>query len=187
MKKLILIGLLSAAGMEAKAATIQFDLKGTAGIGLLAGNENPAASGGSGGEIGSGITFDDVTLVLTIDVGWGTANGFTNLTGNATAGHLHGPTTSGGTAAWTQNASVKYPLDSLAGWNSSASTGGFNGTVTILSADVAALENGQFYMNVHTAANSGGEVRGYLTVVPEPSAACLVAAGALGMLLRRRH
>ena len=172
------------------AAIIQFDLKGTGGTGLLGGNENPGvAGGGSGGEIGSGISFNDVTLVLTIATGWGSGNGFTNLTGNATGGHLHGPTVSGGTAAWTQSTGVKYVLDSLGGWNASASSGGFNGTVTILAGDVAALENGQFYMNVHTATNGGGEIRGYLTMVPEPSVLGLLAFGAvaLGSGWRRRE
>ena len=188
MKKLLCVGLFSALVIQANAALIPFDLKGTAGTGLLIGNENPAVlSGGSGGKMGAGIVFNDVTLVLSIFTGWGTTNGFTNLTGNATAGHLHGPTVSGGAAAFTQSAGVKYGLDSLAGWNASASAGGFNGTVTILAADVAALENGQFYMNVHTAANGGGEIRGYLTVVPEPSTAALLVIGALGMAARRRR
>ena len=189
MKKLLCIGLFSAVFAQTNAALIQFDLKGTAGTGLLIGNENPAVlTGGVGGEIGAGIVFNDVSLVLSIVTGWGTANGFAaNLTGVATGGHLHGPTASGGAAAFTQNASVRYALDALVGWNPSASAGGFNGNVTILAGDVAALENGQFYMNVHTATNGGGEIRGYLTVVPEPSSAALLMMGALGIAVRRRR
>ena len=49
----------------AQAAVIQFDLTGTAGNGLLFGNEPAVASGGSGGEIGAGITYDNVTNLLT--------------------------------------------------------------------------------------------------------------------------
>jgi hypothetical protein len=161
------------------ASIIAFDLQGKAGFGLLGGNENPAAvNGGSGGETGAGIFFDDITNIFTINTAWGVANGFTSLTGNATAGHLHGPTTSGGVAAFTQNAGVKYPLNSLVGWNANALSGGFNGTVSILLADVAALKNGQFYMNVHTAANPGGEIRGNLVpAVPEPSSLGLLLFG----------
>ena len=76
------------------AAIIPFDLQGKAGFGLLIGNVAPnvPASGGSGGELLSGISFDDVSNVLTISIAWGSANGFTNLTGNASAGHIHQPT-----------------------------------------------------------------------------------------------
>ena len=152
-------------------------------------NENSAVVGSSatGGELLGGITFNNVSLVLSINTGWGTTNGFINLSGNATAGHLHGPTTSGGTASFAQNAGVKYGLDSVAGWNSSASAGGFNGTVTILAADVPALLNGQFYMNVHTATNGGGEIRGNLVQVPEPTVSLMGAAATLGLLTLRRR
>jgi hypothetical protein len=58
---------------------------------MQSGNEIRAINGnpGTGGEISTGITFDDVSKVLTIRVGWGSAFGFTNLTGAATAMHIH--------------------------------------------------------------------------------------------------
>src|SRR5258705_11877606 len=123
IKKFLLAVVPLAFAVQASAGTIAFDLLGKAGPGLLGGNENGTLVGtpGSGGELGSGILFDDVTLQLSINVGWGTANGFTDLTGNTTAGHLHGPTASGGAAAFSQNANVKYPLNTLPGWNNSAS------------------------------------------------------------------
>ena len=119
---------------SANAATIQFDLQGTAGFGLLGGNENPAVpsgQGGSGGEIGAGISYDDGSNVLTINIAWGSGNGFTDLTGDATAGHIHGPTVDSGSAAFTENAAVKYPISTLPGWVPSASSGHFIGTVTV--------------------------------------------------------
>jgi hypothetical protein len=142
---------------------------------------------GSGGEVSAGIFYDDVANLLTLNVAWGSANGFTDLTGNTTGGHLHGPTASGGPAAFTQNAGVKYPLDSLPGWNSSASAGGFSGTIAILPADETALLNGQFYFNAHTSLNSAGEIRGNLVAVPEPSVLMLVALGTGALLLRWRR
>ena len=188
-KRALLLTLLSFAATSAcPAAVVLFNLQGKAGVGLLSGNENVAVTGtpGAGGELLGGIEFDDVSLVLTMRTGWGTTNGFANLSGNATAGHLHGPTSNGGSASFTQNAGVKYGLDSLAGWNNSASAGGFTGTVAILPADVTALLNGQFYMNVHTSANGGGEIRGNLVAVPEPSAA-LFGAASIGLLALRRR
>src|SRR5512133_3816754 len=81
---------LSVFGAVTQAAIVSFDLRGKAGTGLLPGNENATLAGtpGSGGELGAGIFFNDVTNLLTIDVGWGSANGFTDLTGNASAGHI---------------------------------------------------------------------------------------------------
>lgn len=191
MKKILLATALGAFVIQAQAATFQFDLIGLAGTGLLPGNETGVVSGtpGRGGELGAGIFYDDVTDMLTLNVGWGSANGGVNLTGNTTGGHLHGPTTSGGVAAYSQNAGVKYGLNSLAGWNSSATAGGFSGTISVLAADEAALLNGQFYFNVHTAVNGGGEIRGNLVVVPEPSVVVLgvLGAGALLFRLRRRQ
>ncbi|MDX2117731.1 MAG: CHRD domain-containing protein [Planctomycetota bacterium] len=188
MKSACIAMIAAAAASSAHAAVLQFDFAGKGGAGLISANENVATingTPGTGGEIGAGITFDDVTRILTINVGWGSANGFTNLSGNAVAGHLHGPTAAGGTASFTQNASVRYGLDNLAGWNNSAVSGGFIGSITINAADVAALLNGQFYMNVHTAANGSGEIRGNLVLVPAPGAAA--AFGVLGLVGTRRR
>ncbi len=173
----------------AQASSFQFDLEGKGGSGLLSGNENGAISGspGIGGEINAGISYDDVSNLLTINVGWGSANGFVDLTGNATAGHIHGPTTSGGTGSFTQNASVKYPLDSLGGWNANATSGGFSGTVTILEADEVALLAGRFYINVHTSANAGGEIRGNLVAVPEPAETGALVGGLAGLFALARR
>ena len=41
-------------------------------------------------------------------------------------------------------------------------------------------------MNVHTSANGGGEIRGNLVAVPEPSAA-LFGAASIGLLALRRR
>src|SRR5262245_24782588 len=56
-----------------QGALIQFDLRGNGGAGLLSSNQNGIITGtpGSGGEIGAGIIYDDVTKMLTINVGWG--------------------------------------------------------------------------------------------------------------------
>ena len=174
---------------SAQAATIPFDLSGTGGIGLRGSNENPAVvGGGSGGEAGAGITFNDVTLILTLNLAWGATNGFINLTGDATAGHIHGPTASTGAAAFTQNAGVLITLNTLPGWNANASAGGLtNGQVTLTAAQATNLLAGQLYVNVHTPTNGGGEVRGYLVQAPEPASAALLGLGTLLLAARRRR
>lgn len=167
---------------------IPIDLLGKAGPGLLAGNETGTVNGtpGSGGEIGAGITFDTITLGLTINIGWGSGNGFTDLTGDASAGHIHGPTPSAAPASFNESVGVMIGLNNLAGWNASASNGGFSGTVTLTPEQVEFLNAGRLYINVHTPTNGAGEIRGNLIVVPEPGTfvSLIIGAGAL-VLLRR--
>jgi hypothetical protein len=192
MKSRILCSVISlclvcAAANTVHGTIIDISLQGTAGMGLLGGNENPpVAGGGSGGEVGSGILFDTVTLQLMINIAWGSGNGFTNLTGNATAGHIHGPTADPAPISFTENAPVWIPLDSLPGWNPSATNGGLSGTVPLTAEQATALQEGRLYINVHTSVNPGGEIRGYL-IVPEPATLALLTLGTLSILpiLRR--
>ena len=160
----VAVALFAAGVLSAQAHIISFDLLGKAGPGLQSGNENGTINGtpGSGGEVGEGIVFNDQTGVLTIRIGWGSGNGFTNLSGDAQAGHIHGPTASGGTGSFTENAGVMIGLDDKPGWTPSASNGGFNGSVTLNSTQTADLFAGRLYINIHTPTNPGGEIRGNL-------------------------
>jgi hypothetical protein len=124
MKKLFAIGLFSfvlSVASQSSAATLLFDLIGTAGSGLRPGNEPGAITGGTGGEIGAGITFDDVTNLLTLNVGWGSSQGFTNLNGTVSGFHIHGPTAANNGSGFTQTASVLFNLTSssaaVTGWH----------------------------------------------------------------------
>jgi len=190
MKKLLPFLIVAASSvLPASSATIFFDLVGKAGAGLIAGNQNTTVLGtpGSGGEVGTGIFYDDVANTLRVNVAWGAGNGFTNLTGNATLGHIHGPTTSGGTASFTQDAPVLFNLDDTAAWNPSSTLGGITNRIIVLTeVQEGELLAGRYYINVHTGTNGGGEIRGNLVVVPEPSALLLGSAAAGIFFLRRR-
>lgn len=74
---------------------------------------------------------------------------YKDLTGPATAGHFHGPAPVG------KNAGVAVPLK-----GSLASP--IKGGVTLNETQMADLLAGLWYVNVHTAANPDGEIRGQL-------------------------
>lgn len=165
MKTLFLsIFLVFSVVIPTRAAIIQFDLIGTAGNGLLAGNEPNVSVGGSGGEIGAGITFNDVTSVLSVNVGWGSGNGFSNLTSSVNNQHIHGPTASNYGNGYAETASVAIGLTNI---SSSPTNGTIVQNVTLTAAQKTNLYNGKFYINVHTANNSSGEIRGFLVPVPQ--------------------
>ena len=176
--------------VSAQAAIVNFDLTGTAGAGLLPGNEPGALIGGTGGEIGAGVFYDDVAKLLTLNVGWGSSQGFTDLSSLANNSHIHVTAANfgnGGAGNFTQTGGVLFTLTR----SSNAVTGGTitNAPITLTAGQETDLMNGKYYVNVHTANNGGGEIRGFLVPapVPEPASFGLVALGALTLLRRNRR
>lgn len=92
-------------------------------------------------------TLDTATKKLAYTVTW------SNLTGPATMAHIHGPAPAG------KNAGVIVPLGD-------SPTSPITGSATLTDAQIAALENGMYYVNVHTDTHKGGEIRGQLTKAP---------------------
>jgi len=169
------------AGQTVVAQNVHFALEGRAGSGLLPGNETGNSNSTGSGDVLTGIIFNTNTSELFIDVGWGSGNGFTDLTGSATGMHIHGP------ADFNSNAGVLYPLSGLPGFNDSATNGGFTGTISIDPGDVRDLLNGLHYINVHTAANGPGEIRGNLVrTIPEPSTAAILGVFGITVFIRHR-
>jgi hypothetical protein len=81
---------------------------------------------------------------------------YQGLSGAATAAHIHGP------AAATATAGVVCTLTVTE--SATAGTGTFRGDCTGTSAPVVAdLNAGMYYVNIHTAANQPGEIRGQIT------------------------
>ncbi len=189
---LFAIALVGSMSQRASAAIVNFDVVGRAGFGLLPGNEPGSITGGTGGEIGQGITFDNVTNQLRVNVAWGSANGFTDLTSNVSVQHIHGPTANnfGATGAGDFN-DVAPVLFNLTRTSNSPSSGQIleaSNTLALSAQNVTDLFNGKFYINVHTTTNGGGEIRGFLVqavAVPEPCSMGLLAVGGIGLVYRR--
>jgi hypothetical protein len=78
---------------------------------------------------------------------------YSGLTGPATGGHFHGPAMAG------SNAPVVLPL-------SGSLASPIKGSATLTPAQLADLMAGHWYVNLHTAANPGGEIRGQVMVKP---------------------
>src|SRR5215831_7851447 len=109
MKDSILLLLLATSTLSSPAALIQFDLSppGTdVAVGLSPSNQVPVVtnSTGSGNTISGGIVLDTDSSVLQIAIGYGSAAGFTDLTGVPVAMHIHSAAPAG------QNAGVFIDL-----------------------------------------------------------------------------
>jgi hypothetical protein len=75
---------------------------------------------------------------------------YSGLSGPATAAHFHGPAEPG------KNAGVAVPIPN-------AASSPVKGEATLTDAQAADLLGGKYYINIHTAANPGGEIRGQVT------------------------
>ncbi|HEY7232055.1 MAG TPA: CHRD domain-containing protein [Pseudolabrys sp.] len=105
---------------------------------LKASNEVPAGDSKGSGSVTA--TFDTTSKQLS----WkGTVAG---LSGPATAAHFH-------SAEAGKNGAVVVPI-------AGADKGSFEGSATLTDAQAADLMAGKWYVNVHTAANKAGEIRG---------------------------
>lgn len=90
------------------------------------------------------LTYDATSKELTWTIT------FEGLTGPALAAHFHGPAEPG------NNAGVAVPI----GQNL---TSPVTGKATLTDEQAADLTAGRWYINIHTAANKAGEIRGQVT------------------------
>jgi CHRD domain len=111
---------------------------------LSGANEVPAVETAATGAVTLTLTGMDMTLAGTYE----------GLSGAAQAAHIHGP------AAEGTNADVVFPLVFTEG--ATAGSGTLSGSGTLTEAQLADLQAGLYYVNVHTEANGGGEIRGWL-------------------------
>jgi hypothetical protein len=126
---------LSAFGAMAASSTVALGAK------LSGANEVPANTSTGTGTLEA--TLDTQSNLLTWTVT------YTGLTGAAKAGHFHGPAAAGANAgvALGFTGSVESPI---------------KGSATLTPTQAADVLAGKWYVNLHTAANPGGEVRGQM-------------------------
>lgn len=110
-------------------------------INLTSAAEVPAND--SPGKGTADVTYDSASKILTWKVT------YSGLTGPATMAHFHGPAEPG------KNAPVVIPFKDA--------SSGASGSATLTDAQAADLTAGKLYINVHTAKNPGGEIRGQVT------------------------
>jgi hypothetical protein len=113
---------------------------------------------------------------------------FSGISTPSSAAHIHGPGAPGVNAGVIYN--LGGPVIPLG-----VTAGTINGSVNLapigsytLAQQMNDLNSGLWYVNIHDATFPGGEIRGQILPVPEPSTWALMCFGALGMLwsLRRR-
>ncbi len=135
-RSLALAGLAVMFAGSAYAATEKFHAT------LTAAAEVPPTTSTGKGE--ATATLDTATHVLTYDV---TFSGFAS---DVTAAHIHGPAAAG------KNAGVLVPLGN-------APKSPIHGTATLTPEQEQQLGAGMMYVNIHTANNKAGAIRGQLT------------------------
>jgi CHRD domain len=152
------------------------------------GPSEPTSSPGTG--YGTAL-YDNVTHMLTLDCNF---SGLVATGSGTSASHIHAPTAlpfQGATGVATTTPSFAgFPLGVTSGtfhsvldltqsssWNPSYVTANGGTTAGAETAFASALASGRSYWNIHSQTFGGGEIRGFMRLVPEPASCLLLVVG----------
>jgi len=190
--------------VPAYSAQLLYETVRTNGAGVVLGPgmdgpTEPTSSLGTG--YGTAL-YDNITHLLTLDANFSGLD--TNASTGTTASHIHAATTlpfQGTAGVATQTPSfVGFPLNVYSGtfhsvldlsqassWNPSyvSANGGTPATAEV--AFTSALATGRSYWNIHSQKFPGGEIRGFLQLVPEPASGLLLLVGLTGFVTGARR
>jgi CHRD domain/PEP-CTERM motif len=150
----------------------------------------PNASPGTGF---AEVIYDDSAHTMHVQVS------FSGLLGTTTASHIHSATTVAGTGTAgvaTQTPTfMGFPLGVTSGtydnmfdmtllsfYNGAFVTANGGTAASAEAALASGLAQGKAYLNIHTTVVPGGEIRGFLTAVPEPSSIAMLGIGSMSVL-----
>lgn len=114
---------------------------------LSGASEVPPTQSNAKGNLQATLDKNSRVLTWTLSV--------SGLSGPPTAAHFHGPAAAG------ENAGVAAPI-TITGQPTDS------GVITLTAAQLDDLLAGRWYINVHTAANPDGEIRGQIMIGPAP-------------------
>ena len=186
---LLVVAICLAAVVEVRAHEVQYSV-------VFSNNEaTPNSSPGTGTGL---VTVDFDLSTMRVE-----AN-FTGLIGDVSVAHIHcctaAPDTGAVGVATVTPTFTDFPsgvksgaydhtfdLNAASSLNPAFVTANGGDLSTAVNVLLAGFDSGRAYFNIHTSEFSGGEIRGFLHPVPEPTSALLMVAGLGGLAVFRRQ